>query len=54
LDVAVYDLNGKLVWKENLAKTSEVNLNVKDWTAGVYIIKITTDDTQFSKKIIKE
>ena len=54
LDVAVYDLNGKLVWKENLAKTSEVNLNVKDWTAGVYVVKITTDDTQFTKKIIKE
>jgi hypothetical protein len=49
--IDVYDVNGKLVKSYTNVNNT---INVKDLATGVYMLNITTEDGQVSKKIVKE
>ena len=49
--IDVYDVNGKLVKSYTNVNN---NINIKDLATGVYMLNITTEDGQVSKKIVKE
>ena len=49
--IDVYDMNGKLVKSyTNVSNT----INIKDLSTGAYMLNITTEDGQVSRKIVKE
>lgn len=53
ISVALYDMNGKLIRKENTA-TERVNINISDAPNGIYIMQIMIDEKVTTWKIIKK
>jgi hypothetical protein len=54
MNIQVVDLNGRIVFNDastSFDNTKEINLT--NLNAGVYIVKIETDQSNFIKKIIK-
>jgi hypothetical protein len=54
MNIQVVDLNGRIVYNDSTTSfdnTKEINLT--NLNAGVYIVKIETDQSNFIKKIIK-
>ena len=49
--IDIYDVNGKLVKSYTNVNNT---INIKDLATGVYMLNITTEDGQVSKKIVKE
>lgn len=52
ISIALYDMNGKLIRKENTA-TERVNINISDAPNGIYIMQIMIDEKVTTWKIIK-
>lgn len=52
--VSIVDMNGRVVKTENFTNQSEVQLNISDLKAGVYIFNISTSEGNASKKVIKK
>jgi len=51
--IELFDLNGRLVKREDVSDKKEViTLNINTVTSGIYILKVNTKDTQFSRKVI--
>jgi len=48
----LYDVNGKLVYKQNLKNLTNTKIDVSQLSSGVYLLKIKTNDKTFNKKII--
>jgi hypothetical protein len=54
LTVQVYDLNGRMVYNEALSGFSgEKSLNLSHLMSGVYLVKVNTDTSQYSVKLMK-
>lgn len=53
ISIALYDMNGKLIRKENTA-TERVNINISDAPNGIYIMQIMIDEKVTTWKIIKK
>ena len=51
----ISDLNGKTVYETVLLKDGkkEIEINIKEWPKGVYILQLTKDKELVTKKIIK-
>ena len=52
-DVVLTDLNGRVV-KSQKVNAIEVQVNVADLATGIYMMNVTTDQGNITKKIIKE
>ncbi len=51
--VYLFDLNGKLIQVfENIETEKEVRLKLKSFSAGVYIVKMISNDKTITRKII--
>ena len=52
--VVMTDVNGRTVKNINIASTTETQINISDLAAGVYMMKISSNEGTTTKKIIKE
>jgi hypothetical protein len=52
--VVMTDVNGRTVKNVNVASATEAQINISDLAAGVYMMKITSNEGTTTKKIIKE
>ena len=52
--VVMTDVNGRTVKNVTIASTTETQINISDLAAGVYMMKITSNEGTATKKIIKE
>ena len=53
-DITVYDIKGRLVRQYNFEKQERMEVLKDDFpAAGLYIVRIKTDDIQFTEKILK-
>ncbi|HQW22263.1 MAG TPA: T9SS type A sorting domain-containing protein [Bacteroidia bacterium] len=50
----IFDLNGKILKKENLSGNEEQILNLNEFASGIYFLKIETEKNHFYKRFIKE
>jgi len=53
--IKVFDVTGKIILtiKENALSDDKIQLNLEKVTTGVYFVKISNDDQQVVKRIIK-
>lgn len=52
-NIAVVDLNGRVVKEVSYDNTSQANLDVASLSAGVYFLNISSNEGIVNKKIIK-
>lgn len=52
--VEVLDINGRTVKTVKLSNVSETQINLSDLSAGVYMMKVSSDNGTVTKKIVKE
>ncbi|MBI1226747.1 MAG: T9SS type A sorting domain-containing protein [Bacteroidetes bacterium] len=54
LEISVFHLDGQRVWSKNLvtAGSEKIDLDLADWTPGVYLVKAKTAGQQFVKKLV--
>lgn len=52
--VKITDLNGRIIMNINSNSIADVEINVSDLSAGIYLMNIDSDKGVFTKKIIKE
>lgn len=52
-EVAIVDLNGRIIKTIEFNAVSEAQINVADLTDGIYLLNITTDKGRITKKIVK-
>ncbi|MDO9000399.1 MAG: T9SS type A sorting domain-containing protein [Bacteroidota bacterium] len=53
-NISIYDLNEKLIKSINVNSNDNLTVNIEELTAGVYLLKITTSNSTYVKKLIKE
>ena len=53
-EIAVYDLNGKIVKSQKFKKENEILLNTEDLASGTYFLHIVTDEGTGIKKLVKK
>lgn len=54
LDVAVYDLTGRMIKRENGLQSTEVVINISDFKPGTYLVQVTKEDGEVDAlKMIK-
>lgn len=51
--IMIYSISGELVY-QNTITNSTLNLDVADWTSGVYMVKLIGDETVSSTKLVVE
>ncbi|MFD1064235.1 T9SS type A sorting domain-containing protein [Winogradskyella litorisediminis] len=51
--VEVYDVLGKQIFKTQL-KRNITNINVSNWRSGVYLVKLSSDQTTLTKRFMKQ
>ncbi len=52
-NAVVYDINGKVVWKGTIS-IGDNQINVSDWSNGIYILTIMNHEGILTRKILKE
>lgn len=52
--VSIIDINGRVVKIQSFANESEIQVNISDLKAGVYIFNVSTKEGTATKKIIKK
>jgi hypothetical protein len=50
--VRIYDIDGVMLYEDNKPEIKTI-LNTKNWAAGFYLIKLSTDQNSTTKAIIK-
>jgi hypothetical protein len=51
--IVMYNYSGKIVYQQNIAKDKNIQLNVRNYNAGAYMIKFITNTGEFfAKKIV--
>ena len=51
--ISLTDVNGRIVKAETFKNVTNAEMNVADLAAGIYLMKITSDEGSITKKIIK-
>lgn len=51
--IEVYDVLGKQIYRGQLSK-NDTSINVYNWRAGVYLVKLTSDQSTQTKRFIKQ
>jgi hypothetical protein len=52
--VSIYDITGKLILEEDALMNNKLILNVSTLNAGVYFVKLKSEDGLFTQKFIKK
>ena len=52
IDVSISDNSGKIVYKTAATESQKIEINTKDFSAGVYVVQIKTADFMATKKLI--
>ncbi len=52
--IEIVDLQGQLVFKQQLKENINLVINTEMWTAGLYMLKVSNASTSFSERIIKQ
>ena len=50
--VEIYNLNGQLIYSNYQTNNKQLNINVSDWENGIYLIKINSESSLKTKKIV--
>jgi hypothetical protein len=53
MNVEIFDMYGKKITSKFPIQNSELIINMSDLPAGIYFIKINTDDEIVVKKVLK-
>lgn len=51
--VEIYDLSGKLVKTQSSINKNHLQLSIREFTNGTYILKVETDKGKLERRIIK-
>lgn len=51
--VEVYDVLGKKIYRTQL-KRDNTTINVSNWRSGIYLVKLSSDQTTFTKRFMKQ
>ena len=52
--LAIFDANGQFISQQNINHQQRFNLDVHDYPNGIYILKITTENGNWSRKFVKQ
>jgi hypothetical protein len=52
--VAIYDLSGRLILQQNVISNNAAQINISDLAAGNYIIRIQTNEQNYTEMLVKE
>ena len=52
--ISVYDVLGKKVYSKSIDALSSTSVDVSNWNSGVYIIRISSDNTTQTKRFVKQ
>jgi hypothetical protein len=52
--LTVFDMTGKVVYEASLSNENTVDLSVRDWMSGVYLIRIVGEERVWSGKLVKQ
>lgn len=50
--VEIYNISGKTIWQENTNISTSLKVNVSQWPAGVYFVKIKADNKSVVKRFV--
>jgi hypothetical protein len=51
-EIEIFDVSGKLIKEINLSSAKEPKISLKGIKSGVYLLKIKTENKEFTKKLI--
>jgi hypothetical protein len=51
-DVMVFDISGKLVFKEKIDASIEIKVATSDWLGGMYLVKLSNKQGQTTQKVM--
>lgn len=55
LEIQVFGMDGVKVYEKNNVKSNSISITTRDWSRGLYIVKITNSDGQsYFEKIVKQ
>ncbi|NCU32472.1 MAG: T9SS type A sorting domain-containing protein, partial [Candidatus Moranbacteria bacterium] len=54
LSILVYDSSGRIIYQNRVSGNDKVEINTKRWPQGFYIVLVSSTNTIWRKKIIKE
>ena len=52
--ISVYDVLGKKVYSKSIDALTSTSIDVSNWNSGVYIIRISSDNTTQTKRFVKQ
>jgi hypothetical protein len=52
--LTVFDMTGKVIYEASLTNENAVDLSVRDWMSGVYLVRIVGDERVWSGKLVKK
>jgi len=50
----LFDLNGRIIWNNNIQGYSRIPINIENYEAGVYYLKVQSEEYHAVKKIIRQ
>jgi hypothetical protein len=53
-ELSIYDMQGKLMLKQSIIHQKNIQLNIADWTAGVYTLTLRSDKYVWHHSLIKQ
>jgi hypothetical protein len=53
-NIEIFDVTGKIIYQQNQLSNSEATIDITNASAGVYFVKISTENQQVVKRIIKK
>ena len=51
--IKIYDIRGRLIDEVSSVKSNNLNISTKDLPSGIYLIKISNDESSVAKKVLK-
>tara|TARA_R110001592_G_scaffold68626_2_gene210368 strand:+ start:63397 stop:64800 length:1404 start_codon:yes stop_codon:yes gene_type:complete len=52
MELAVYNLQGQLIYQKSLFSGTQLQLNCTAWKSGLYILRLTSDEKSIEKKLL--
>jgi len=52
MELRVYNLQGQLVYREDLSSKTHLQLSCSAWKSGFYVLRLSTDETSVEKKLL--
>lgn len=50
--IQVTDLTGRLIWESLAPQTSRIDIRTSNWTAGIYLLQVSNQSTQQSRRLV--